>query len=156
MTQVPTISANPVESVLYTRTDLETIFLPTKQMLQIDRVLEIKNDHITCELDISNHWVFPMHFPGDAIFPGTLLIEAAGQAVATWAWHAGLRGHPRMVRVKAKFENPVLPEHNTVKLIGSVRLRKNVLLGSVDLFVSEQRAAEIKPVIIIIPSKQDR
>ena len=156
MTRVPTVGASPLKSVLYTRAELETIFLPTKQMLQLDRVLEIKDDRIVCELDISNHWVFPMHFPGDAIFPGTLLIEAAGQTVATWAWHAGLRGHPRMVRVKAKFENPVLPEHKTVKVIASVRQRKNVFLGNVELFVSEQKAAEIKPVIIIIPNSQDR
>ncbi|MGH7988814.1 MAG: 3-hydroxyacyl-ACP dehydratase FabZ family protein, partial [Limisphaerales bacterium] len=80
---------------IYSRSGLEVIFLPVKQMLQIDRVLTINEGHIVCEMDISRHWVFPMHFPSDPIFPGSLLIEAAGQVVAIWAWHVGLRGHPR-------------------------------------------------------------
>jgi 3-hydroxymyristoyl/3-hydroxydecanoyl-(acyl carrier protein) dehydratase len=136
---------------IYVRSQLEATFLPVKQMLQIDRVMTIDGGNIVCEVDVLGHWVFPLHFPFDPIFPGSLLIEAAGQAVAIWAWHAGLRGHPRMVKVEAKFESPVQPQDKIVILKAVVRLRKNVCIGQVGLFVSERIIAEIKPVIIIAP-----
>ena len=141
---------NATEPV-YTRSELETFFLPVREMLQIDRVLSIENDRITCQMDLSNHWVFPLHFPSDPIFPGTLLIEAAGQAIAIWAWHAGTRGRPRLVRVKGEFEHPVLPDQGAVILSATVRQRKNVFLGNVEILVSGRKVAEVKPVVVVIP-----
>ena len=130
---------------------MEAMFLPVNQMLQIDRVSEIERNRIVCEVDIPGHWVFPMHFPGDPIFPGTLLIEAAGQTVAAWGWHAGLRGRPRLVKVSAKFESPVLPQDQTVTLAATVRQRRNICIGIVDLFVSQRAVARIRPMVIIVP-----
>jgi 3-hydroxymyristoyl/3-hydroxydecanoyl-(acyl carrier protein) dehydratase len=147
-----TIYAKPQPPALpYERCDLEAIFLPVKQMLQIERVIKINEKGLVCEMDIAGHWVFPVHFPADPIFPGTLLIEAAGQAIAVWAWNAGFRGRPRLGRVAAKFLAPVLPRHSTVTLVASVRQRKCVFAGVVELFVSEGKVAEIKPVVFIIP-----
>ena len=103
-----------------------------------------------CEIDLKEHWVFPFHFPSDPIFPGSLLIEAAGQAVAIWAWHFGLRGNPRMVKVEAKFENPVLPQDTTVLVKTTVRQRKNLCAGEVELFVAERKVAVVSPMIIVI------
>ncbi len=139
-------SAQPI----YARPQLETMFLPVGQMLQIDRVTSIEGQFARCEIDIAGHWVLPLHFPTDPIFPGTLLIEAAGQAVAVWGWHAGLRGHPRLVKVEARFEGPVEPHDQIVTLTAKVSLRKNICIGSVDVFVAEKKIAEIKPVIIIV------
>ena len=121
---------------VYNRSALEAFFLPTKQMLQIDRVCEITENRVTCEMEVSGHWVFPMHFPSDPIFPGSLLIEAAGQALAIWAWHAGFRGRPRLVKVGATFESPVLPGDQVVRMVGSVRHRKFAFFGQVELFVA--------------------
>jgi 3-hydroxymyristoyl/3-hydroxydecanoyl-(acyl carrier protein) dehydratase len=135
----------------YERSDLETIFLPVKQMLQIERVTSISDKGLVCEMDLAGHWVFEVHFPKDPIFPGTLLIEAAGQAVAVWAWHAGFRGRPRLGKVAAKFLAPVLPHHQTVTLVARVRSRKCVFAGFVELFVSEVKVAEIEPVVFVIP-----
>jgi 3-hydroxymyristoyl/3-hydroxydecanoyl-(acyl carrier protein) dehydratase len=146
-----TIYARPQQLFPYERSDLEAIFLPVKQMLQIERVTEISDKGLVCEMDIAGHWVFPLHFPSDPIFPGTLLIEAAGQAIAVWAWNAGLRGRPRLGKVVAKFLAPVLPHHQTVTLVASVRQRKCVFAGKVDVFVLERKVAEIKPVVFIIP-----
>jgi 3-hydroxymyristoyl/3-hydroxydecanoyl-(acyl carrier protein) dehydratase len=140
--------------IVYRRSDLESIFLPIKQMLQVDRVCEIDGERIVSEADISSHWVFPMHFPSDPIFPGSLLIEAAGQTVAIWAWDKGLRGNPRMVTVKASFHNPILPEDRVIRFAARVRQRKNVLLGNVEVIVNEQKVAEIQPVLIIIPPQE--
>ena len=136
---------------IYERPELEAIFLPVKQMLQIDRVCEIGDTHVVCEMDVRGHWVFPMHFPCDPIFPGSLLIEAAGQALALWAWHGGFRGRPRLVKVLATFENPVLPEDEVLKLVGTVRHRKVAFFGQVDLFVQERKIGRIEPIVILLP-----
>lgn len=124
-------------------------------MLQIDRVCEVDGERIIAETDIANHWVFPLHFPTDPIFPGSLLIEAAGQTVAVWAWDKGLRGNPRMVTVKASFHSPIVPEDAVIRFVARVRQRKNVVLGTVEVMVNEQKAAEIQPVLIIIPHEEE-
>lgn len=95
--------------------------------------------------------MFPMHFPSDPIFPGSLLVEAAGQAVAVWAWHAGLRGKPRMIRVAAKFKHPVLPGDDTVTLFAKVQQRRNICLGEVELSSGGRTVAEVRPLIIVLP-----
>jgi 3-hydroxymyristoyl/3-hydroxydecanoyl-(acyl carrier protein) dehydratase len=138
-------------SSVYTRSELESMFLPVQQMLQIDRVTEIRDNQIVCEMNMAGHWVFPMHFPGDPIFPGSLLIEAAGQAVAIWSWHKGARGRPRLARVKAEFENPVLTHDQTVRLVGTVRQRRNIYLGSVGLYVRDRKVAQVNPMVVLIP-----
>ncbi len=119
-------------------------------MLQLDRVCEISGERVVCEMDVSGHWVFPMHFPSDPIFPGSLLIEAAGQTVAIWAWHAGFRGRPRMAKVAARFESPVLPEDKMLTLVATVRQRKKVFVGTVGLFASERKVAQMELTIIVI------
>ena len=48
-------------------------------------------------------------FPNDPIFPACLMIEAAGQAIAIWAWHHKVPGLPRLARVQASFESKVGP-----------------------------------------------
>ncbi|MGH7977725.1 MAG: hypothetical protein ACREC8_13840, partial [Limisphaerales bacterium] len=56
---------------------------------------------------------------------------------------------PRLVKVEAKFESPVVPQDQGITLTATVHLRKNICLGSVNLFVLERKVAEIKPVIIV-------
>lgn len=139
-----------LSDLLYDRAILETIFLPTGQMLQLDRVIQINGNELVAEMDVLSHWVFPMHFPGDPIFPGSLLIESAGQAVAVWAWHAGIRGRPRMLRVTAKFKNPVTPGDGTVVIRTVVHRRKSVCIGEVLLEVNGHGVAEVRPMIMIL------
>ena len=87
--------------------DIDATFLPVGQMRQISRVTKLAEAVIDAEVDLGPyHWVFPQHFPGDPIFPGTLMIEAAGQLVALWAWAQGQRGRPRLVRTGAEFHSP--------------------------------------------------
>lgn len=136
----------------YTREDLATIYMPIGRMLQIDRVAEVDGEHIVCEMDVgSGHWVFPLHFPGDPIFPGSLLIEAAGQVVAIWGWHSGLRGKPRLARVSAAFERPVLPHDLHLTLRATVRRRGRICVGAVEIAASGRRVATVEPVIAIVP-----
>jgi len=121
-------------------------------MLQLDRVTNITGNRLVGEMEIENHWVFPLHFPSDPIFPGCFLIEVAGQAVAAWAWHAGLRGRPRLLRVTAKFKNPALATDRIVTVEAIVQQRKTICLGTVDLTVLGRSVAEIKLMIIVLPS----
>lgn len=140
----------------YERADLTAMFLPVGQMLQIDRVIEITSDRIVCEMDIGNdHWVFPLHFPDDPIFPGCLLIEAASQVVAIWGWHTGLRGRPRLARVSATFENPVGAGDARVTLRAAVRRRRNICLGMVEILAAGRHVAAVDSTLVIVPDADE-
>jgi 3-hydroxymyristoyl/3-hydroxydecanoyl-(acyl carrier protein) dehydratase len=139
-------------TALYQQRDaMAATFLPVGSMLQLDRVLAVDGEQITAEMDVSaDHWVFPMHFPGDPVFPGCLLIEAAGQLVALWGWEAGLRGRPRMARASAEFENPLLPEDKRVELRAQVRRRRNMCFGAVDIQAGGRMLATVELVIVVV------
>ena len=116
-------------------------------MLQIDRVLEVTDDSIRCEMDLEQHWVFPLHFPGDAIFPACLMIEAAGQAIAIWAFHHKVAGLPRLARVGASFSSAVRPQDGILSFTGRVRRRRNICVGTVQLFVGDRPVAEVEETL---------
>jgi len=143
-------SPSTATSPLYQRKDLAQVFLPVGQMLQIDRVMQIADGNIICEMDLPLHWVFKLHFPDDPIFPGCLMIEAAGQAVAIWGWHSGLRGKPRMARVDAEYKSPVTPQDGVLTLVATIRQKRGICLGSVEMRVGDRVAATIRPVIAVV------
>lgn len=120
------------------------IFLPVGQMLQIHRVNEVRGDRIVCESDLAGSWVFPLHFPGDPIFPGSLLIEGAGQAIAIWAWENQMRGDPRLVRVAAEFRCPVTPQDQVLTYVGTVKRRRNICMGSVEVLTRDRTVAHVR------------
>ena len=120
-------------------------------MLQIDRVRQIEGARIVCEMDLDrDHWVFSLHLPDDPVFPGCLLIEAAGQVVALWGWDAGLRGRPRMARVTAEFASAVRPGDAVLTLTAKVRRRRQICFGSVDILVGERRVATLDLTIVVL------
>jgi 3-hydroxymyristoyl/3-hydroxydecanoyl-(acyl carrier protein) dehydratase len=129
--------------------EYQGIFLPVGQMLQIDRVREVRGERIVCETDLSENWVFPLHFPGDPIFPGSLLIEGAGQAIAIWAWENDLRGDPRLVRVEAKFRSPVVPGDRVLTYIGTIKRKCNVCIGLVRVHSAGSEVAQIKGWLVV-------
>lgn len=146
-----------VTAVTYARSDLAAMYLPVGQMLQIDRVLSVGGNEIVCEMDLgTGHWVFPLHFPGDPIFPGCLLVEAAGQVVAIWGWHAGLRGRPRMAKVTASFECAVAEADGPLTLKASVKLRKNICFGSVAISARGRPVATVEPTLVIVKGENGR
>ena len=128
---------------LYDRADMARVYLPVGQMLQIDRVIEVTPENIRCEMDLPQHWVFPLHFPNNPIFPACLMIEAAGQAIAIWAWHHQVPGNPRLARVNASFESAVRPEDGVLSFVGKIKRRRNICAGTVELFCGERRVAEV-------------
>ena len=135
----------------YTQQDLANTFLPIGEMLQLTAINEINNGTIVAERILSkNDWVFPLHFPGDPIFPGSLLIEGAGQVIALWGWHSGLRGKPRLVRVTAEFKSPVSMLDELVTFKGTLVKRNNMCVGTVDIMIGDRYVGKVSGSIVII------
>ena len=131
--------------------DIDASFLPVAQMRQITRVTELDGPAITGEVDLGEHWVYPHHFPGDPIFPGTLMIEAAGQLVALWAWAQGQRGRPRLLRTSAKFMSPVGPGVSHLELRGEVQRKRHLHFASVQVRAGDTEVATVEAVLAILP-----
>ena len=119
-------------------------------MLQIDRVNEITDDTISSEMDLSEHWVFPLHFPGNPIFPACLMIEAAGQTIAIWAWHLKVQGNPRLARVRASFSSAVRREDGVLSMRGTLRRRRHLCVGEVELFCGARPVASIQETLAFV------
>lgn len=100
-----------------------------------------------------DHWVYEHHFPDDPIFPGCLMIEAAGQLVALWAWADGARGDPRLIKSEARFHHPVLPDQPLLRLRARVSRRRRLYLGSVELFAAREDAAASVSIALAIQQR---
>lgn len=132
--------------------DLDVSFLPLAHMRQITRVTGLEGAGIEGEVDLGpDHWVWEQHFPGDPIFPGTLMIEAAGQLIALWAWGQGLRGRPRLVRTSAEFQNPVSQWSPRLLLKGEVRRRRHLYFGEVTIWSDGVQVAKVDGVLVVLP-----
>ena len=135
----------------YTQQDLAKTFLPIGEMLQVTTITEINNGTIVAERRLSeNDWVFALHFPGDPIFPGSLLIEGAGQVMAMWGWHSGLRGKPRLVKVSAEFKSPVSSIDEIVTFRGTMMKRNNMCVGSVDITIGDRYVGKVTGSIVVL------
>lgn len=131
--------------------DLDATFLPIEQMRQISRVTTLDGSCIEAEVDLgAEHWVYRQHFPDDPIFPGTLMIEAAGQLVALWAWGNGHRGRPRLVRTSAAFHQPVSPLTERLDLQGQVTGKRHLQFGTIELFADGTHVATVEAVLAVI------
>lgn len=133
--------------------DLDATFLPVAQMRQITRVTALEAGTIEAEVDLGqDHWVWRQHFPTDPIFPGTLMIEAAGQLVALWAWGQGQRGRPRLVRTGAEFHHPVGQGAPNLRLKGEVRRKRHLNFGSVQVSSEGTLIATVAAVLVVLPA----
>jgi 3-hydroxymyristoyl/3-hydroxydecanoyl-(acyl carrier protein) dehydratase len=139
--------------MIYNENDLATMFLPIGNMLQVHQIVEIKDGIILGERRISKEdWFFPIHFPQDPIFPGSLMIEGAGQIVAVWGWHQGLRGKPRLVKTSAEFKSPVSSKDGVLSYHGKVKKKQNICIGTVELKVGTRSIGEISACIAVVPA----
>ena len=121
---------------------LKDVFLPVGQMLQLTEVVSIEGETIVCRQDLAkSEWLFQVHFPGDPIFPGSLMIEGAGQVVAVWMYAGGYRGKPRLVKASGDFKSPLLPQDGVVTYTGKIQRRGKLCIGQVTLTVGERVVA---------------
>ena len=131
--------------------DLDTTYLPIAEMRQITRITSLQGAVITGEMELGpNHWVYPQHFPGDPIFPGSLVIEAAGQLIALWAWAQGQRGRPRLVRTSAEFHAPVGLETPRLFLHAEVRRKRHVYFGSIHITSIDAHMASVEGTLVVL------
>lgn len=131
--------------------DLDTTYLPIAEMRQITRITSLQGAVITGEMELGpNHWVYPQHFPGDPIFPGSLVIEAAGQLIALWAWAQGQRGRPRLVRTSAEFHAPVGPETPHLFLHAEVRRKRYAYFGSIHITSIDAHMASVEGTLVVL------
>lgn len=143
----PSILAEPIGFI-----DLDETFLPVGRMRQITRVIDVEGETITGEMLLGpDHWVWPQHFPRDPIFPGTLMIEAAGQLLALWAWAEGDRGRPRLVRTGAEFHNPVGPDATHLELQARVRSKRHLYFGTIQVSSRGTAVATVDAVLAVLP-----
>jgi 3-hydroxymyristoyl/3-hydroxydecanoyl-(acyl carrier protein) dehydratase len=146
-------AAGPTSSKRSSLIDLEATFLPVGQMRQISRVTHLEGAAITGEVDLSaEHWVYAQHFPGDPIFPGSFLIEAAGQLVALWAWAQGQRGRPRLVRTGAEFHHAVGPAHDQLLLHAEVRRKRHLNFATISIWAAGTQVATLDAVLAVLPA----
>lgn len=132
--------------------DIDCTFLPVGAMRQISRVTDLSLTAITAEVDVGpDHWVYAGHLPGDPIFPGTLMIEAAGQLIALWAWAQGQRGRPRLVRASADFRHPVCPNSTRLRLHAEMRSKRNVCIAEVRIWADDVQVATVNATLAVLP-----
>ncbi len=144
-------AAAPPIAPLEALNDLDATYLPTGQMRQITRITLLDGARIEGEVALDGgHWVFPQHFPGDPIFPGTLMIEAAGQLVALWAWARGRRGRPRLLSAKAQFHQPVRPAAERLEVAAEVLTRRGFHFGETTIHAGGIRVATVEVVLAVL------
>ncbi len=120
-------------------------------MRQIARVTAVEEDTIEGEIELGpDHWVYPQHFPGDPIFPGTLMIEGAGQLFALWAWAQGVRGRPRLVRTGAEFHNPVSSDSSRLVLKATLQRKRHLYFGSVAVWSEDTKVGSVEAVLVFL------
>jgi 3-hydroxymyristoyl/3-hydroxydecanoyl-(acyl carrier protein) dehydratase len=133
--------------------DIDATYLPIQLMRQVARVTALDGPAITGEVDLgSAHWVYAQHFPGDPIFPGALIIEAAGQVVALWAWSDGQRGRPRLVKTTVEFRAPVEIEDPLLLVDAVVRRKRHLNFADVIVRTPRQVVANITLVLAVVPA----
>jgi 3-hydroxymyristoyl/3-hydroxydecanoyl-(acyl carrier protein) dehydratase len=136
--------------------DVDTPFLPVGQMRQISRVIALAGATIAAEVDLGpDHWVYAQHFPGDPVFPGSLIVEAAGQLVALWAWAAGERGRPRLLRANAEFRLPVGRAEPRIVLRGDVTRKRHMHFATFAVDAGGVQVASATVVLAVIPGTED-
>ena len=133
--------------------ELDTNFLPVGQMRQISRVTELAGPTIVGEVDLGpGHWAYAQHLPGDPVFPGSLIIEAAGQLVALWAWADGQRGRPRLLRANAEFRLPVGCAEPRLVLRGEVARKRHMHFATIAVEASGVQVASATVVLAVVPA----
>jgi 3-hydroxymyristoyl/3-hydroxydecanoyl-(acyl carrier protein) dehydratase len=131
--------------------DLDATFLPVDRMRQITRITMLEGRSIRGEVTLGpGHWVYPQHFPADPIFPGSLMIEAAGQLVALWAWAHDHRGRPRLLRTAAEFHHPVGPAMGMLELRAEVRAKRHLQFGTITIHAGALHVASVEAVLAVL------
>ena len=125
--------------------------------IMVDRVLEIEpGKHAIAVKNISgNDMVFLGHFPGKAIMPGALIIEAMAQtAIILFAKNRKNENNDKKPlyyfgSVKARFLHPAVPGDQLKIKVVNVRSLPNGAYVSGEAFVDEKKITEAELVFSV-------
>jgi 3-hydroxyacyl-[acyl-carrier-protein] dehydratase len=124
--------------------------------LMIDRVLEVEpGKHATAVKNISgNDMVFLGHFPGKAIMPGALILEAMAQtAIILFATKKNEQNDKKRLyyfgSVKARFLYPAVPGDQLKIKVVNVKSLPNGAYVSGEVFVNDKKIAEAELVFSV-------
>ncbi len=123
--------------------------------LMIDRVIELEEGKsCTAIKNVSiNEPIFMGHFPGRAIFPGVLIVEAMAQTV-------GIAGHslnPDGLLSffagfdKVKFKKPVVPGDQLILKAEILKSKRNISFMKGEAFVDGVLVAKAEFTLAMIP-----
>jgi len=118
-------------------------------MLMIDRVIKMKKDtYAISQKSVSfGEGYFQGHFPGHAIMPGVLIVEAIAQtAVTLWAYFHQDEKEGKVVYFssldKTRFRKPVVPGDRLEFHVHFQRRVGRIWKFKGEAFVDEQKVAE--------------
>ena len=125
-------------------------FLPHRYpFLLVDRVLELEPGvRIVALKNVTiNEPFFQGHFPGQAVMPGVLIIEAMAQAGGLLAYESGPADkHGQLIYFmgmdKVRFRKPVVPGDQLIFEARILRMRTKVAKMAGTAFVDDQLVAE--------------
>ena len=142
------ISSGLLNTTRPSLSEIHPTLLPAGRMRQSSRVTVVEGERIEGEVELGrDHWVFGQHFPRDPIFPGTLMIEAAGPLVALRAWGHRQQSRPRLVRTGAEFHRPVTPSDSLFELKARVQCRRHRHFATVRNSIDGAEAPTITSVL---------
>ncbi len=123
--------------------------------IMIDRVLEVEPGKFAVAIkNVSgNDMVFQGHFPGKAILPGALILEAMAQTAIVLFAVAQTRSGPKPLyyfgSVKARFLQPAVPGDQLRIRIENVKTLPTGAFVSGEAFVDGEKIAEAELVFSV-------
>ncbi|MDP0589809.1 MAG: 3-hydroxyacyl-ACP dehydratase FabZ [Candidatus Endonucleobacter bathymodioli] len=115
--------------------------------LLVDRVtvVDLANNVIECVKNVSaNEPFFCGHFPGHAIMPGVLIVDAMAQSAGILGYHmAGLDSEEDHIYYFAgadgvRFKHPVVPGDQIILKAKYLKRKRNIWVFSCEAFVEEK------------------
>lgn len=140
-------------------TDILKILPHRYPMLLVDKVLEIKEDEITCLKNVTfNENFFQGHFPGAPVMPGVLQIEALAQAAGIFAFHNTESAADKIVFFmsidKVKFRKPVEPGDTLILKCKVISIRRGIIKVDAWAEVDGKKVCEGQLTAMVVDKEQ--
>jgi len=127
--------------------DIQSLIPQRFPFLMLDRVLEIKDgEFIKAYKNVSiNEGYFQGHFPGTAVFPGALIVEAMAQAACVLLKKSIPDLNATLfyvTNVKVRFLKPVVPGDQLNLIVKAVKMTRAGSICEAEVQVSGETAAK--------------
>jgi beta-hydroxyacyl-ACP dehydratase FabZ len=134
---------------------IEKILPHRYPFLLIDRVLELEDMRVVAIKNVTmNEPHFRGHFPGQAVMPGVLIIEAMAQAAGVLVLNRMQNREQKLVFLatieQAKFRRPVVPGDQLRIEVKFLKLKPSVAKIQCEATVDGVKAAEAELVCTLI------